>query len=173
MTNTETTGKLYLDDLKVGDVFRSSTYTMETTAIKTFALAFDPQPFHLDEAAADKSFFAGLAASGWHTAAASMRLFVESLPIAGGLIGAGCELSWPRPTRPGDVLHLESTITNIAPSRSKPERGIVTVRSETRNQREEPCQVMQSKLLVFRRPDTARTGHPLAQGSMIFQAAGS
>jgi acyl dehydratase len=151
MTHPVHSETLYLDDLKVGDVFYSGEYAMETEAIKAFAHAFDPQPFHLEEAAAASSFFAGLAASGWHTAAASMRLFVESLPIAGGLIGAGCELSWPRPTRPGDVLRLQSVILAITPSRSKPDRGIVTVQSETRNQHGEIRQEMKSRLLVFRR----------------------
>ena len=142
---------LYLDDLAVGDRYVSREITLDAAAIKRFAADFDPQPFHLDEAAAEASFFQGLAASGWHTAALTMRLKVESIPIAGGLIGAGVELSWPRPTRPGDTLHLESTITAIAPSKSKPDRGIVTVQSETLNQHGELVQKLVSRLLVFRR----------------------
>jgi acyl dehydratase len=142
---------LYLDDLAVGDRYVSREITLDTADIKRFASDFDPQPFHLDEVAAESSFFQGLAASGWHTAALSMRLKVESVPVAGGLIGAGVELSWPRPTRPGDTLHVESTITAITPSKSKPDRGIVTLQSETLNQRGEVVQKMISRVLVFRR----------------------
>ena len=103
--------------------------------IKAFAARFDPQPFHLDEEAAEGSFFQGLAASGWHTAAITMSLLVKSgMPIAGGLIGAGGEIAWPRPTRPGDVLQVESEVLAVTPSRSRPERGMITVSSETKNQ---------------------------------------
>jgi acyl dehydratase len=141
----------YLDDVAVGDRYLSREYPLDTTQIKDFARNFDPQPFHLDEDFAAGSFFGGLAASGWHTAAITMRLMVESVPLAGGLIGAGVELSWPRPTRPGDVLHVESTITAIAPSRSKPDRGIVTLQSDTFNQNGEAVQKLVSRLLLFRR----------------------
>ena len=139
-----------LDDLAVGDRYLSRELTLDTAQIKNFARDFDPQPFHLDEAAAAQSFFEGLAASGWHTAAMTMRLMVESVPIANGLIGAGVEISWPRPTRPGDVLHVESTIIGIAPSRSKPDRGIVTLQTDTFNQNGEQVQKLVSKILVFR-----------------------
>ena len=91
-----------------------------------------PSPFTLDEDAAKNSFFHGLAASGWHTAAITMSLLVKSgMPIAGGLIGAGGELTWPRPTRPGDMLMVESEVLAVTPSRSRPERGMITVRSVT------------------------------------------
>src|SRR6202049_457682 len=103
---------------------------MEAARIKEFAAEFDPQPFHLDDAAAKPSIFKGLAASGWHTAAVAMRLLVAGgLPFANGLLGLGGEIAWPRPTRPGDILHVESEIVEITPSRSKPHKGIVTVRS--------------------------------------------
>ncbi|MEO7129407.1 MAG: MaoC family dehydratase, partial [Rhodoferax sp.] len=124
--------------------------------IKAFAAQFDPQPFHLDDEAAKATMFSGLAASGWHTAAITMRLLVTGgLPIAGGIIGAGGELSWPRPTRPSDILHVVSEIVSVTPSRSKPERGMVTVRSETRNQRDEVVQVEVTKIVVPRRPGPA------------------
>ena len=127
---------------------------MDVEQIKAFAAQFDPQPFHPDEAAAKATFFHGLAASGWHTAAVTMSLLVKSgMPIAGGLIGAGCELTWPRPTRPGDILQVESEVLAVTPSRSRPERGMITVKSETRNQKGEVVQVMTSKMLVWRRPD--------------------
>jgi len=143
---------LYLEDLKVGQTFRSATYQMEEARIKAFAAEFDPQPFHLDEAAARASLFGGLAASGWHTAAVAMRLLVTGgLPFANGLIGLGGEIAWPSPTRPGDTLQVESEIVEIAPSRSKPDRGIVTVKSVTRNQHGTPVYVMTSKILAFRR----------------------
>jgi acyl dehydratase len=151
METGETIGKalLALDDLYTGQKFVSQTYQLDSEHIKDFGLQFDPQPFHTDEKAAESSFFGGLAASGWHTAAISMRLIVRSVPLAGGIIGAGSEISWPRPTRPGDVLQVESEILDIKPSRSKPDRGIVTVRSITRNQDGHDLQVLTSKLLVM------------------------
>ncbi|MGA2590249.1 MAG: MaoC family dehydratase [Bryobacteraceae bacterium] len=145
-------GHLYLEDLHVGQQFTSGTYLMEESRIKTFAEEFDPQPFHLDESAAAASIFRGLSASGWHTAAAAMRLLVTSgLPLANGVIGMGGEIAWPRPTRPGDTLRVESEIVEITPSRSKPNQGIVTVKSRTLNQNGEPVYVFTAKLLVFRR----------------------
>jgi acyl dehydratase len=144
---------LYLEDLQPGQRFTSGAHTLDTAQIKAFAQQFDPQPFHLDEAAAQSSLFGGLAASGWHTAAITMRLQVESgLPISGGLIGAGGEIDWPRPTRPGDILHVESEVLEVTPSRSRPDRGMVTMRSETRNQRGEVVQTLTVKLVVPRRP---------------------
>lgn len=150
------TTRLYLEDLSVGQRFESAKHLMTVEEIKRFAAAYDPQPFHLDEAAAKDSIFGGLAASGWHTGAVTMRLLVEGgAPIAGGVIGAGGEIAWPRPTRPGDELQVFSEVTEIKPSRSKPDRGIVTVRSETRNQNGEVSQILTSKLVVPRRPTRA------------------
>ena len=146
---------LYLEDLTVGQRFESATHVMTADEIKRFAGAYDPQPLHLDEEAAKTSLFGALAASGWHTGAVTMRLLVQGgAPIAGGVIGAGGEIVWPRPTRPGDVLQVFSEILEIKPSRSKPDRGMVKVRSETRNQRGEVVQVLTSKLVVPRRPAT-------------------
>jgi acyl dehydratase len=139
---------LYLDDLQVGHRFTSETYTIDAAKIKQFAAEFDPQPFHLDEGAAEASVFRGLAASGWHTAAIAMRLLTGSLPLAGGIVGLGGEISWPRPTRPGDTLHLESEIVEITPSRSKPDRGVVTMRSTALNQKQEPVYFLTAKLVV-------------------------
>lgn len=142
----------FLDDLHVGQRFTSGRYRVDADEIKRFAREFDPQPFHLEEEAGAHSVFGGLAASGWHTAAITMRLLVTSgLPLAGGLIGAGVELSWPQPTRPDDVLHVESEILSVTPSRSRPDRGMVAVRSETKNQRGEVRQVMVAKMVVPRR----------------------
>ena len=108
----------------MGQKFTSGTYRMDEARIKSFAAEFDPQPFHLDDAAARHSVFRGLAASGWHTAAATMRLLVTSgLPFAGGLVGLGGEIAWARPTRPGDTLRVESEILEIVPSRSKPNQA--------------------------------------------------
>jgi len=148
----QTSGHLYLEDLHVGQQFTSGSYLMEKDRIKEFAAEFDPQPFHLDESAAGESIFRGLAASGWHTAAVSMRLLVsDGLPLANGIIGLGGEIAWPRPTRPGDTLRVESEIVDISPSRSKPNQAIVTVRSTTFNQNREPVYVFTVKVLVFRR----------------------
>lgn len=147
--------RLYLDDLYVGQRFVSATDTIDEAQIKAFAARFDPQPFHIDEKAAEDTLFKGLAASGWHTAAITMRLNVEGgLPLAGGIIGAGGELAWPAPTRPGDTLHVESEVLEIMPSRSKPDRGIAIVLSRTLNQRGEVLQTLKAKLVVPRRAAT-------------------
>lgn len=143
---------LYLEDLTPGMVFTSAAHTLDAAQITEFAQKFDPQPFHLDDAAAARTIFGGLAASGWHTAAISMKLLVGALPLAGGIIGATGEIAWPKPTRPGDILHLVAEILDITPSRSKPERGMATVRSETRNQHNEVVQIFTSKVIVLRRP---------------------
>jgi len=150
---------LYLEDLAVGQRFTSVEYRLDEQSIKAFAAAFDPQPFHLDDALARTTIFGGLAASGWHTAAITMRLMVTSgLPLATGILGLGGEISWPRPTRPGDTLHVESEILEIVPSRSKPDRGIVKARNTTLNQNSEAVQVFTSKILVFKRPAGSGTG---------------
>ena len=144
---------LYLEDLYVGQRFVSGTHHMDEEKIKQFAREFDPQPFHLDEATAKASVFAGLAASGWHTAAVAMRLLVDGgLPFGNGIIGLGGDLAWPKPTRPGDTLHVESEILEIVPSRSKPNQAIVIVKSTTLNQNGEPVHSFTSKCLVFKRP---------------------
>jgi acyl dehydratase len=144
-------GRLYLDDLHVGQRFTSGARAIDAAQIKAYAREFDPQPFHLDEEAAKASLFGGLAASGWHTMAVTMRLMVEGgLPLAGGIIGAGGEINWPKPTRPGDVLHVVSEVEEVTPSRSRADRGMVRVRSETRNQHDEVVQVLIAKLVVPR-----------------------
>ena len=144
---------LYLEELHVGQRFASGTYAVDEAQIKAFARQFDPQPFHLDDDTAKETLFSGLAASGWHTAAITMRLLVDGgAPIAGGIIGAGGEVSWPKPTRPGDILHVQSEILDVTPSRSRPDRGMVTLRSETFNQRGEIVQTLTAKLVVPRRP---------------------
>ena len=143
---------LYLEDLQVGQRFTSGIYKMDADRIKAFAAEFDPQPFHLDEAAALTSLFRGLSASGWHTAAATMRLLVTGgLPLANGLIGLGGKIAWSKPTRPGDTLRVECEIIEILPSRSKPNQAIVKVRSTTLNQNGDAVQVFTAKLLVFKR----------------------
>ena len=155
MTNniTMTAQKLYLEDLSEGLVYESAEVKLEAAQIQAFAREFDPQPFHLDDAAARDTLFGGLAASGWHTAAVTMKLLVQSLPLAGGIIGVGGDIAWPRPTRPGDVLRVISTILTVERSRSKPGRGIVTVESETRNQHDDICQRLIARLVVFERVD--------------------
>jgi len=146
--------RLYLEDVFVGQRFVTGTHTLTAEAIKAFARDYDPQPFHTDEETAKDTFFGGLAASGWHTAAITMRLQADSgPPIAGGMIGAGGEISWPRPTRPGDTLHVESEITEVKPSKSRPERGFITLKSETKNQKGEVVQLLVVKLLVWRMPE--------------------
>jgi len=147
---------LYLEDLHVGQRFVSDTYQISEAQIKAFAQEFDPQPFHLDDAAAQATVFAGLAASGWHTAAIAMRLLVSSgLPLANGIIGLGGDLAWPKPTRPGDTLHVESEVLEIVPSRSKPTQAIVKVRSTTLNQQGEAVHMFTSKVVVWKRPQAS------------------
>jgi acyl dehydratase len=146
------TAPLYLEDLHVGQTFVSGSVTITADEIKTFARQFDPQPFHLDEEAAKDSLFEGLAASGWHTAALTMKLLVEAFPLAGGLVGAGGETTWPRPTRPGDTLTVHVEVVEILPSRSRPDRGMIRTRSETRNQHGEAVQISTTRIVAWRRP---------------------
>ena len=142
---------LYLEDLYVGQRFTSAPYPLDAEQIKRFAAEYDPQPFHLDEEAAKDSIFGGLAASGWHTAAMTMRMLVDSVPLADGLIGAELQLAWPRPTRPGMILQLFAEVVDIRPSRSKPDMAIVTMRNETRDQDGEVLQLFTVKMPVFKR----------------------
>jgi acyl dehydratase len=145
----------YLEDYAPGQVYRGATrIVVDAAGIKRFAAEFDPQPFHLDEAAAEGTFFRGLAASGWHTAAVLMRLVVDSdFKPAGGVVGAGFDdFRWPRPVRPGDTLRCETEVLEVRPSKSRPEQGIVKVRFSAINQHDEPVQVMVGNLVVPRRP---------------------
>ncbi len=143
----------YLEDFAVGQIYGSRRITVEKERIKTFAAEFDPQPFHQDEEAARHSIFGGLAASGWHTAALTMRLLVESeFKPAGGIIGAGFdEFRWPLPVRPGDELRVESEVLEVRPSKSRPHQGLVKVRTTTKNQKGEVVQVSVGNLVVPRR----------------------
>jgi acyl dehydratase len=150
--------KLWLEDLAIGQQYFSGMHTLTAEEIKAFAAAYDPQPFHLDETAAGKSMFGGLAASGWHTAAITMRLSVQSFLLASGIIGSGGELRWPWPVRPGDTLQVKSEILEIIPSRSKPDRGMVRVKLTTTNQSGEIVQTFSPRLVVFRRPADERKG---------------
>jgi len=140
----------YLEDYIVAQTFGSGRLRVDKDRIKTFAAEFDPQPFHLDEVAARETIFRGLVASGWHTAAMTMRLLVESeFKPAGGLIGAGFdELRWPRPVRAGDELRTESEILEVRRSRSRPDQGLIKVRTTTLNQNNEAVQVSVGNLLV-------------------------
>jgi acyl dehydratase len=143
----------YLEDYAVGQKFGSARIRVDKDRIKAFAAEFDPQPFHLDEALASDTIFRGLAASGWHTAAMTMRLLVEGeLKPAGGIVGTGFdEFRWPRPVRPGDELHLECEILEVRPSKSRTDQGLIKVRTTTLNQNNEPVQIQVGNLLVPRR----------------------
>jgi acyl dehydratase len=144
----------YLEDLHVGDRFGSGTFEVTEKDIVDFAQDFDPQPFHLDLDVAKRSVFQGLVASGWHTAAISMRLFVTGdLKLAGGSVGLSVdELQWPRPVRPGDTLRLQTEIVDVRPSQSKPDRGILRIRNVTTNQNGEVVQSFFASVLLRRRP---------------------
>ncbi len=144
----------YLEDFAVGQTYGSGRLQIDEERIKSFAAEFDPQPFHLDAAAALHTIFHGLAASGWHTAAVTMRLLVGSeLRPAGGIVGAGFdEIRWPRPVRPGDELHIESEVLEVRPSKSRPDLGLIKLRTTTLNQNGEAVQVSVGNLLVPHRP---------------------
>jgi len=143
----------YLEDFAVGQVYGSGRIKVEREGIKAFAAEFDPQPFHLDEDAARRTIFGGLAASGWHTAALTMRLLVQSeFKPAGGIVGAGFdEFRWPLPVRPGDELSVESEVLAVRASKSRPNQGVIKVRTTTRNQKGEAVQVSVGNLIVPRR----------------------
>lgn len=146
---------LYLEDIQIGDQFHSREYEMTAEEIKQFAQRYDPQPFHLDEnLALEHPIFKGLAASGWHTSAVMMRLWTECIPIAQGLIGSDVSIRWPRPTRPGDKIHVEVTIDDIIPSKSKNDRAIVTYTTQVLNQHHEPVLISNTKIVMFKRPIT-------------------
>lgn len=151
----------YLDDFEPGQKFGSGRLSVAAERIKAFAAEYDPQPFHLDEERARDTFFKGLAASGWHTAAMTMRLLVEGeLKPAGGIIGAGFdEMRWPRPVRPGDELRVESEVLEVRPSKSRPDQGLIKVRTTTLNQNGEPVQVFVGNLVVLRRPAASGEMH--------------
>ena len=145
----------YFEDFAAGQTFLAGpTAPLTAEQIKAFAGQFDPQPFHLDEEAAKRSIFKGLAASGWHTASLTMRLFVESdVQPVGGYVGmGGDELRWPRPTRPGDTLRVEIQVTETRPSKSRPEAGIVKLQITTFNQNDEVVQIARPVMLVPKRP---------------------
>ncbi len=145
----------YFEDFAVGQTFGSGRLRVGKERMKSFAAEFDPQPFHLDEDAARRSIFGGLAASGWHTAALTMRLLVESeFQPAGGIIGAGFdELSWLRPVRPGDELRVESEVLEVRPLKSRPDQGLIKVKTTTKNQNHEAVQVFIGNLIVPRQPN--------------------
>jgi acyl dehydratase len=143
----------YLEDFAVGQTFSSGLLRIDGERARAFAAEFDPQPFHLDEAAARRSIFGGLTASGWHTVAVTMRLLVGSgLKPAGGIIGAGLdECRWPRPVRPGDELRVECEVIEVRASKSRPEHGLIKLRTTTLNQDGEAVLMYVANLLVQRR----------------------
>ena len=143
----------FLEDFTVGQTFGSGRLRIDAEAIKRFAAEFDPQPFHLDEQAASNSLFQGLAASGWHTTALTMRLLVESeFKPAGGVIGASLDVRWPKPVRPGDELRVETEVLEMNSSKSRPELGFLKVKVTTLNQAGEAVQIYIGNLVVLRRP---------------------
>src|ERR1700730_16381941 len=145
----------YLEDFAVGNTFGSGRLRIDGERALAFAAEFDPQPFHLDEAAARGSILGGLTASGWHTAAVTMRLMVETqLKPAGGIIGAGLdEFRWPRPVRPGDELRTECEVIEVRPSKSRPEQGLIKLRTTTLSQDGAAVLVHVLNLVVLRRKD--------------------
>ena len=152
MVTNSTMKERFFEDLKIGDRFKSETYKVTEEQIVSFAREFDPQPFHLDRAVGEKTIFGGLIASGWHTAAITMRLFVQTLNCAEGAIGLGVdELRWPAAVKAGDELQVEVEIVDLRESRSKPTHGVVRLRYVTTNQRGETVQTMFASALVPRK----------------------
>lgn len=147
------TNDLWLEDIQVGDRFRTDVYDLTAAEIIEFATQWDPQPFHLGEESARDTFFKGLAASGWQTAVITMRLLVTTgLPLATGIIGASIDLAWPTPTRPGDQLHVELEVSDVRVSKSDPTRGFITTAYDTLNQHGDVRQRTTARLLAFTRP---------------------
>jgi len=147
----------YLEDLTVGQRYGSASHTVDLAQIQAFAVQFDPQPFHLDPEAAKRTLFGELVASGWHTMAITMRLIVGGdVQLGWGFLGAGVEnMDWPNPVRPGDTLRAENEVIEIKPSRSKPDRGVVRIRTTTYNQRDQPVLVVTAKVIVPKRAPSA------------------
>ena len=147
----------YLEDYAVGQTFMSGTHRVDKEQIIAYAKQFDPQYYHLDDEAAERSPFKGLAASGWHTASITMRLLVDGeFKPAGGILGVGFDqLSWPRAVRPGDELRVKSEILEVRPSKSRPDRGMIRVQNTTFNQNDEVVQMFTGNLLVPRRSPAA------------------
>jgi acyl dehydratase len=145
----------YFENFKVGDIFQSDTVRVTADAIIEFAQQFDPQIFHLDPKLAERTLVKGLIASGWHTAALSMRLFVEAMNVPGGIIGLGVdELRWPHPVRPGDELRLEIKIIETRLSKSRPSAGIIRIQNTTRNQQNEVVQTFVASAMIPKRPQS-------------------
>lgn len=142
---------LFLDDLSIGDRFISPSHTLTKEKLLEFASDYDPQPFHLDDELAQATLFNGLAASGWQTASITMKLWTQTLKVANGLIGVDCHVKWPTPTRAGDTLRVEAEIIDIKISKSKPNMGIVTYHSLTKNQHDQVVQDTTTKIVVFKR----------------------
>jgi acyl dehydratase len=150
---TSTREPLHLEDLTAGRTWTTGSHELTVAEVVEFASRYDPQPFHVDAEAARGSLFGRQVASGWHTAAVTMRLLVDDgPPVAGGIIGVGGEISWPRPALPGDVLRVVSEVIEARPSRSRPDRGLVTMENRTLNQRDEVVQTFRVTVVVPRRP---------------------
>src|SRR5258707_8950032 len=152
-------GERYLEDFAVGQTFGSGRLRIDGERAVAFAAEFVPQPFHLDEAAARRSIFGGLTASGWHTAAVTMRLLVETeLKPAGGFVGVGLDACrWPHPVRPGDELRVECEVIEVRPSKSRPAQGLIKLRTTTLNQNDEAVLVYVLNMVVQRRKDITWT----------------
>jgi acyl dehydratase len=151
MTKHHSEELYYLDDLEVGQEFITGTHAVDEEQIIAFAQQFDPQPFHIDAQQAKNTIFGSLVASGWHTASLTMRLMIKAFPFGNGTIGLGCEINWPNPLHPGDIIHVEGKIMDIKPSQSQKDRSIVIMHAQTKNQRNEVVQKLRANLLLFNR----------------------
>ena len=145
----------YFDDFEVGERFRSGGATMTETDIINYALAYDPQPFHIDTEAAAKSAYGGLIASGQHTFGVGWRMFLqEGLFKACSMGSPGVdELRWTAPVRPGDTIHTEAEVLEKRASDSKPDRGILRMGYRMVNQRDEAVLTMSIVHILAKRPE--------------------
>jgi len=145
-------GELFLEDLREGMRFAAGPLRVEAEEVVAFAMHYDPQPFHLDHEAVRSTLLGGRAASGWHTAALTMRLLTEALPLAGGVIGRGGEIQWPCPMRPSDILRIDCEVVEVQPSQSRPNEGWLTMWVTRLNARDKAEQVLTVGLLARRYP---------------------
>jgi acyl dehydratase len=149
----------YFEDFKLGDVVEAGSRKLTKDEIVAFAREFDPQPFHTDETAAKESIYGGLIASGWHSGSLLMRMFYEAVIRDSASMGSPGidDLRWLKPVRPGDTLRFRSTVVEVTPSRSKPDRGLVRTLCELLNQDGEVVMSLKPVNFFLRRPAPAQT----------------
>ncbi len=138
-----------VETLEIGQTFTSDSLLITKDKIIAFAKEFDPQPFHLDEDEAKQTFFNELVASGWHTSSVTMKLILQSMPFKHGMVGSGGQVSWKRPVKPNDSLHVTTKIINIKPAKNNANQIYLTLECQTLNQFNRVCQIMEANVIAF------------------------